>query len=64
MHIYFYIYIYLYHILQTKGEVYLAALWALKPSFETSHLQADDSTAPLIVTEHTRNKTVKPSGMP
>lgn len=35
----------------TKVEVYLAALRALKPSFETGHLQADDSTATLVIME-------------
>lgn len=44
----------------TKEDVYLAALRALKPSFETSNLQADDSTATLIVMENTeQNGKVK-----
>lgn len=43
----------------TKEEVYLAALRALKAGFETSHLQADDSPATLIVVENTQNKMVK-----
>lgn len=46
---------------KTKREVHLAPLRALKPSFETSHFQTDDSTATLIVVKKAQNKTVKSS---